>query len=243
MILKSAILQNYYANSQEISMHDFHEMDGCKDPQMGLSDTIANCLEGADLLDYQQFNIPQDGSLNNQQYSIHQDAANNNQPYSIHQDAANNNEQFNIHQDVNRQFGINQDTCHNMFPNFDMIVSHGENVASNIADMLPLICPPASAFLRPKCALWDCPRPAKGTNCYEHYCSSVHAILAWNEGPPGMTPVLRPGGIDLKDGPLFAALTAKTQEKNVGIPECEGAATAKSPWNAPGMFYSCILTV
>lgn len=208
-------------------MHDFHELDGCKDSHMGLSGTIGNCLEGADLLDYQQFNIPQDGSLNNQQYSIHQDAANNNQ-------------QFNIHQD-NRQFGINQDACHNMFPNFDMIVSHGESVAPNIGDMLPLICPPASAFLRPKCALWDCPRPAKGTDCFEHYCSSVHAILAWNEGPPGMTPVLRPGGIDLKDGPLFAALTAKTQEKNVGIPECEGAATAKSPWNAPGMFYNCVL--
>lgn len=55
-----------------------------------------------------------------------------------------------------------------------------------------------------------------------------------NECPPGMTPVIRPGGIDLKDGPLFAALNAKIQGKNVGIPVCEGAATTKSPWNAPG---------
>lgn len=55
-----------------------------------------------------------------------------------------------------------------------------------------------------------------------------------NECPPGMTPVIRPGGIDLKDGPLFAALNAKILGKNVGIPVCEGAATAKSPWNAPG---------
>lgn len=57
-----------------------------------------------------------------------------------------------------------------------------------------------------------------------------------NECPPGMTPVIRPGGIDLKDGPLFAALNAKIQGKNVGIPVCEGAATTKSPWNAPGKF-------
>ena len=52
-----------------------------------------------------------------------------------------------------------------------------------------------------------------------------------------MAPLLRPSGIDLKDGPHFAALAAKTQGKSVGIPECEGAATTKSPWNAPGMSY------
>lgn len=49
-----------------------------------------------------------------------------------------------------------------------------------------------------------------------------------------MTPVIRPKGIELKDTLLFAALSAKTQGKDVGVPECEGAATAKSPWNAPG---------
>ncbi|CAN6470415.1 unnamed protein product [Victoria cruziana] len=51
-----------------------------------------------------------------------------------------------------------------------------------------------------------------------------------------MAPVLRPGGIDLKDGPLFASLSAKTLGKAVGIPICEGAATTKSPWNAPELF-------
>lgn len=105
-----------------------------------------------------------------------------------------------------------------------------------LSEFIPAICPPPSAFLRPKCALWDCPRPARGSEWFEDYCSSFHATLALNEGPPGMTPVLRPGGIDLKDGPLFAALIAKTRGKNVGIPECEGAATNKSPWNAPGMY-------
>jgi hypothetical protein len=59
--------------------------------------------------------------------------------------------------------------------------------------------------------------------------------LALNEGAPGMRHVLCLGGIDLKDGPLFVSLSGKTQEKSVGIPECEGAATAKSPWNAHGM--------
>uniref|UniRef100_A0A5K0XTZ8 Uncharacterized protein n=1 Tax=Nymphaea colorata TaxID=210225 RepID=A0A5K0XTZ8_9MAGN len=33
----------------------------------------------------------------------------------------------------------------------------------------------------------------------------------------------------------------KTQGKDVGIPECEGAATTKSPWNAPGLFDISVL--
>ncbi|ONM59659.1 Transcription factor VOZ1 [Zea mays] len=43
---------------------------------------------------------------------------------------------------------------------------------------------------------------------------------------------MHPRGIDLKDRPLFAALTVKVQGKNVGIPVCGGAPTSKSPWNA-----------
>ncbi|KAH9315740.1 hypothetical protein KI387_024367, partial [Taxus chinensis] len=103
------------------------------------------------------------------------------------------------------------------------------------------ICPPPEAFLGPKCALWDCPRPAQGIERCQDYCSNFHRILALNEGAPGMNPVLRPGGIDLKDGPLFAALGAKTQDKAIGIPECEGAATSKSPWNAHELFDICML--
>ncbi|KAK8643603.1 hypothetical protein V6N13_012891 [Hibiscus sabdariffa] len=41
-----------------------------------------------------------------------------------------------------------------------------------------------------------------------------------NEGPPGMGPV---------------------QGKDVGIPECEGAISAKSPWNAPELFDLSVL--
>ncbi|KAF2303261.1 hypothetical protein GH714_016112 [Hevea brasiliensis] len=48
-------------------------------------------------------------------------------------------------------------------------------------------------------------------------------------------------GHGLKDGLLFAALSAKAQGKDVGIPECEGAATAKSPWNAPELFDLSVL--
>jgi hypothetical protein len=67
------------------------------------------------------------------------------------------------------------------------------------------------------------------------YCSNFHATLALSEGANGQSPVVRPGGIDLKDGPLFSSLSAKSHVKAVGIPECEGAATSKSPWNAHGM--------
>ncbi|KAL8130120.1 hypothetical protein V2J09_019275 [Rumex salicifolius] len=102
--------------------------------------------------------------------------------------------------------------------------------------LLSSIPPPPSAFLGPKCALWDCPRPAQSSDWCQDYCSHFHAALASNEGPPGMSPVLRPGGIDLKDGLLFAALASKAQGKVVGIPDCEGAATTKSPWNAPELF-------
>ncbi|KAG9147603.1 hypothetical protein Leryth_007396 [Lithospermum erythrorhizon] len=99
------------------------------------------------------------------------------------------------------------------------------------------ICPPPSAFLGPKCALWDCPRPARvWCQKFQDYCSDYHQALAPSEGYLGMSPVLRPGGIGLKDSLLFAALSAKAQHKDVGIPECEGAATAKSPWNAPELF-------
>ncbi|KAG6467205.1 transcription factor VOZ1-like isoform X1 [Zingiber officinale] len=148
-------------------------------------------------------------------------------------DGANNLElhRYDLHEDLPQGLflGLNAG-------NFDMV-----ELTPLLSEFIPAICPPPSAFLRPKCALWDCPRPARGSEWYEDYCSSFHATLALNEGPPGMTPVLRPGGIDLKDGPLFAALIAKTQGKNVGIPECEGAATNKSPWNAPELFDLLVL--
>ncbi|KAE9616901.1 putative transcription factor VOZ family [Lupinus albus] len=122
--------------------------------------------------------------------------------------------------------------CSQFFGEDDTAKGRGEI----ILNILPNICPPPSAFLAPKCALWDCFRPAQGLTCCQDYCSSGHEVLANSEGLPGTTPILRPGGIDIKDGPLFAAVHAKTQGKDVGIPECEGAASTKSPWNAPELF-------
>ncbi|CAD5174064.1 unnamed protein product [Musa acuminata subsp. malaccensis] len=137
-------------------------------------------------------------------------------------------------------YNLQQEMADHLYDNIS--VEHdGADVFPHMSDLLPTICPPPSAFLRPKCALWDCPRPAQGSEWCQDYCSSFHANLAVSEGPPGMTPVLRPGGIDLKDGPLFAALNARTEGKNVGIPVCEGAATAKSPWNAPELFDLSVL--
>jgi hypothetical protein len=119
-------------------------------------------------------------------------------------------------------------------------VQHNHQTPITTSDMLfkPGIFPPSIAFLNPKCALWDCPRPAQGGNEGLVYCSSFHEELALSEGAPGMCPVLRPGGIDLKDGPLFAALTARVNGRAVGIPELHGAATSKTPWNATGKPYS-----
>lgn len=104
-----------------------------------------------------------------------------------------------------------------------------------------VMSPPPAAFLGPKCALWDCPRPATRSEWLLDYCSTFHATLALSEGAGGRSPVVRPGGIDLKDGPLFSSLFAKSQNKAVGIPECEGAATSKSPWNAYELFDTSML--
>ncbi|KAL5797472.1 hypothetical protein ACOSQ2_002292 [Xanthoceras sorbifolium] len=103
-------------------------------------------------------------------------------------------------------------------------------------NILPYICHSPSAFMGPKCALWDCTRPALGSEWYQDYCSSFHATLALNEEFPGMTPVVRPQGINVKDSLLLIAVNAKAQGKSVGIPQCEGAATAKTPWNATELF-------
>ncbi|KAF5473033.1 hypothetical protein F2P56_009679 [Juglans regia] len=155
-------------------------------------------------------------------------------------DVAINNLEGSTHLDFH-QFDLHQDFEHNFYSGFSGTSLSGEDTVPHVSSYLPSICPPPSAFLGPKCALWDCPRPAQGLDWCQDYCNSYHAALALNEGPPGMGPVLRPGGIGLKDALLFAALGAKAQGKDVGIPECEGAATAKSPWNAPELFDLLVL--
>ncbi|KAK9664245.1 hypothetical protein RND81_14G028300 [Saponaria officinalis] len=112
---------------------------------------------------------------------------------------------------------------------------------SDFSDVLPNVNLQPSAFLGPKCALWDCARPAQVSEICNNYCSSFHAELARKECPPGTGPVLRPGGIGLKDGPLILALRSKIQGNDVGIPECPGAASTKSPWNDPELFDISIL--
>ncbi|KAL5227747.1 hypothetical protein ABZP36_016012 [Zizania latifolia] len=135
------------------------------------------------------------------------------------------------------QFNLPQELLPNVYLDMNNCGQSAGDVFLHMSDMLTTMSPAPTAFLRPKCALWDCPRPAQGSERWQDYCSMYHADLAVKEeGPPGTMPVIRPRGIDLKDGPLFAALSAKIQGKNVGIPVCEGAATAKSPWNAPELF-------
>ncbi|XVF44344.1 hypothetical protein PTKIN_Ptkin02bG0113200 [Pterospermum kingtungense] len=140
--------------------------------------------------------------------------------------------------DINYQldyhpFGLQQEFDHGL-----LIGASGteDSVKDASLNILQNISPPPSAFMGPKCALWDCTRPAQGSDWYQDYCSSFHATLALNEDPPGTTPILRPGGISLKDNLLLAAVRAKMEGKNVGIPQCEGAATMKSPWNATELF-------
>ncbi|TYK09550.1 transcription factor VOZ1-like [Cucumis melo var. makuwa] len=159
-----------------------------------------------------------------------------------------NCQSFKLDQNLKQTTVVSKDdmstlNCHilNSHPEFDYGVLIGPSDVGDFSQdtkpsILPNIAPPPSAFMGPICALWDCFRPAQGSKWCQDYCSSCHSVLAINEGLPGMIPILRPGGIGFKDGPLFAALQAKTQAKEVGIPICDGAATRKSPWNAPELF-------
>ncbi|KAK9092779.1 hypothetical protein Syun_027690 [Stephania yunnanensis] len=131
------------------------------------------------------------------------------------------------------QLGSHNDLDYNFFGGFN-----GNGQSEDIIHNLLNVC---TSSLGPKCALWDCSRPAQGSNWCPHYCSTFHATLAQNEGQPGASPIQRPGGTGLKDYALFATLTARLQGIDVGIPECEGAATKKSPWNSPELFDISIL--
>ncbi|EOX99553.1 Vascular plant one zinc finger protein isoform 4 [Theobroma cacao] len=145
--------------------------------------------------------------------------------------------------DINYQLDYHPFDLQQEFDHGPLIGANGTEdcVKDASPNILPNVSPPPSAFMGPKCALWDCTRPAQGSDWYYDYCSSFHATLALNEDPPGMTPILRPGGISLKDNLLLDALRAKTQGKNVGIPQCEGAATMKSPWNATAELFDLSL--
>ncbi|KAJ7948384.1 transcription factor VOZ1 [Quillaja saponaria] len=176
--------------------------------------------------------------LDDHQFSLHGDFEHNMVVHDFNLTAQFDSYQYNLHQDYNHntsirnsdlsQFNLHQDLADELFVGAADAKQDGQDYVSNI---LPDICPPPSAFSR-LCALWECCRPAKKIG----YCSSSHADLAKNEALPGTTPILRPRGIGLKDDPLYDALIAKTQGMEVGIPMCEGAASNKSPWNAPELF-------
>lgn len=91
-----------------------------------------------------------------------------------------NNLEMTTQSDYN-QFDMHQDFDHELF--IGPMGLCGQDGVPNIPGLLPNICPPPSAFLGPKCALWDCPRPAQGSEWCQDYCSSFHASLALNEGP------------------------------------------------------------
>ena len=67
-----------------------------------------------------------------------------------------------------------------------------------MTDLLTTVTSAPSAFLKPKCVLWDCPRPAIGSESWHDYCSMYHVDLAvQEEGAPGKITVIRPRGINL----------------------------------------------
>ncbi|ESQ52951.1 hypothetical protein EUTSA_v10016635mg [Eutrema salsugineum] len=141
--------------------------------------------------------------------------------------------------DITSQLDYHLSEVRQEFKNSSSVKLDGSGEFESFAEFTPpsSVRVPPSAFLGPKCALWDCARPAHGSDWYLDYCSDYHGNLALNEDSPGTAPVLRPGGISLKDNLLIDALRAKTLGKNVGIPVCEGAVNTKCPWNAAELFH------
>ncbi|BAT83627.1 hypothetical protein VIGAN_04080500, partial [Vigna angularis var. angularis] len=131
-------------------------------------------------LDFHPFSLNQD--MNHNQVGHNSDLIGQ---VDLYQDLGHNTEIK--HSELN-QFSIEGFDCSQFFGTEDT-VHHGQNIIPNI---LPNICPPPSAFLAPKCALWDCFRPAQGVEWCRNYYSSCHELLANNEGL-SMTPILRPG--------------------------------------------------
>nr|KAJ0211947.1 hypothetical protein LSAT_V11C400177230 [Lactuca sativa] len=144
-------------------------------------------------------------------------------------------------------FDLPHDFEQNFFTGIDGmgLCTRGEDTSSpQITTFLPTLSPPPSAFLGPKCALWDCPRPAQGwcsdrpvQGWFPDYCSSLHAAIAQNEGRFGMTPVIRPKGIELKDTLLLLPLVQKHKGKML-----EFLNVKELPLQSPhGMPLSCLI--
>lgn len=59
------------------------------------------------------------------------------------------------------QFDLPQHFEQNFYTGFGTTDLSGDDGMHHISSYLLNMCPPPSAFLGPKCALWDCPRPAQ----------------------------------------------------------------------------------
>ncbi|BAT83629.1 hypothetical protein VIGAN_04080800 [Vigna angularis var. angularis] len=131
-----------------------------------------NAFNNSDMeqLDFHPFSLNQD--MNHNQVGHNSDLIGQ---VDLYQDLGHNTE---IKHSESNQFSIEGFDCSQFFGAEDT-VHHGQNIIPNI---LPNICPPPSAFLAPKCALWDCFGPAQGVEWCRNYYSSCHELLANNEG-------------------------------------------------------------
>ncbi|KAG6489981.1 hypothetical protein ZIOFF_051263 [Zingiber officinale] len=113
-----------------------------------------------------------------------------------------------------QQYNLQQERMSFMLT--EILLSKMSQMFSPMSDVLPTILLPPSAFLRPKYALWDCPRPAHASKWCQDCCRRFHAGRAINEGAPGMAPVLHRGGIDLKDE-LFDLCVLEVESLREGL--------------------------
>lgn len=209
-----------------ISQHGFPDLDNHTPQHHELPGFVNHTPESQD---YQGF-----AHCNNAATNMQGGMINNFEASGLHNMVPNN---FNMTTQLDEHHNLDSE----IFISASGIENWGLDDIPDFLGVLPNVNPPPSAFLGPKCALWDCVRPAQMSEFCNNYCSAFHAELAVKECPPGTVPIMRPGGIGLKDGPLFVALKSKLEGKDVGIPECLGAASAKSPWNTPELFDISIL--
>ena len=78
--------------------------------------------------------------------------------------------QFDLHQDFDRGF----------YAGPNGITFYEKDAMPHISSYRPSICLPPSAFLGPKCALWDFPRPAQGLDwCQDYHWNPISYSYNW----------------------------------------------------------------
>jgi hypothetical protein len=72
------------------------------------------------------------------------------------------------------QLNLSQELAPNVYIDMSYCGQSARGVLLHMTDLFTTMTSTPSAFLKPKCALWDCPRPDVGSERWHDYCSMYH---------------------------------------------------------------------